>query len=118
MAGKYTRLGWQETADDDREIQPRQPVDSAVHRININTGEYEAVQGGGEVPDPRVGHTAATVGDDIYVFGGVSIQRFAVVHRHADAAARWCRYGRARGTRRRLPLLHLHVHLDPPFPAY
>ena len=55
------------------EIQPRQPVDSAVHRFDIKTGQYDEIRGEGDVPAPRVGHAAATIADDIYIFGGVSL---------------------------------------------
>ena len=62
------------------EESPREPVDNAVHVFTIpgstvEEADYRLVQAqpssdGGEVPSPRVGHTAAAVGDRIYVFGG------------------------------------------------
>ena len=54
------------------EIQPRVPVDNNVHRIDISNGTYEVVTVTGDAPSARVGHTAASIGSDIYVFGGVS----------------------------------------------
>ncbi|ORX36726.1 hypothetical protein BD324DRAFT_651210 [Kockovaella imperatae] len=52
------------------EIQPRQPCDNVVHKIGIQDGKYEEVPGSGDIPPPRVGHVAATVSNQIYVFGG------------------------------------------------
>lgn len=62
------------------EERPREPVDNAVHVLTIPGSTVEeadyrlvpaqASSDGGEIPSPRVGHTAAVVGDRIYVFGG------------------------------------------------
>ena len=62
------------------EIQPRQPVDNDMHiytmpPLGISEADYECVkaQAAGEneeMPAPRVGHTAATIGNCIYIFGG------------------------------------------------
>ncbi|KAI4097381.1 MAG: hypothetical protein L6R37_006817 [Teloschistes peruensis] len=62
------------------EEKPRQPVDNHMHVLTlpsstVNEVDYrcfsaESPQGKDEVPPPRVGHTAAVVGDRIYVFGG------------------------------------------------
>lgn len=57
-----------------REVNPREPVDGSVHRIDLASGAYTELRGQGDVPDPRVGHTAAAIGGAIYVFGGVSAQ--------------------------------------------
>jgi hypothetical protein len=53
------------------EINPRQPVDSAIHVIDLKTGLYERVEGEGEVPQARVGHVAGVINNEIYIFGGV-----------------------------------------------
>jgi N-acetylneuraminic acid mutarotase len=53
------------------EIKPREPVSNSVHVIDLKTGQYEEVSGSGDVPQARVGHTAAVVDSEIYVFGGV-----------------------------------------------
>jgi len=55
-----------------REIKPREPVSNSVHRIDLKTGDYKEIEGKGEAPQARVGHTAATVNGEIYIFGGVS----------------------------------------------
>ncbi|KAL9581078.1 MAG: hypothetical protein Q9212_004112 [Teloschistes hypoglaucus] len=62
------------------EETPRQPVDNHMHVLTlpsstVNEVDYrffpaESPEGKDEVPPPRVGHTAAVVGDRIYVFGG------------------------------------------------
>ena len=62
------------------EQQPREPVDNHVHVFTLQfpiTAEvdYQIIQAkattsDGEVPCPRVGHTATVVDDRIYVFGG------------------------------------------------
>lgn len=56
---------------DHREIKPRSPVDNALHVVDLKTGAYEKVEGRGDVPEQRVGHVAAVVDGEIYVFGGV-----------------------------------------------
>jgi uncharacterized protein YcsI (UPF0317 family) len=61
-----------DTADAASEIKPREPVSSTVHCIDIKTGDYNEIKGTGDIPQPRVGHTAATIDGEIYVFGGVS----------------------------------------------
>jgi hypothetical protein len=60
-------------ADAASEIKPREPVSNTVHRIDIKTGEYNEIKGTGDIPQARVGHTAATIDGEIYVFGGVSL---------------------------------------------
>lgn len=50
------------------EIEPRKPVDNRLHVVDVQSGEYEAVQGEGDVPEARVGHTGVAVGDNIYIF--------------------------------------------------
>ena len=61
------------------EEQPRVPVNNHVHVLTLpqsehDLGDYHTViptsAQGAEVPCPRVGHTAATVDDRIYIFGG------------------------------------------------
>lgn len=62
------------------EQQPREPVDNHVHVFTLQTsGNYpadyqiitaKATTSQGEIPCPRVGHTASVVDDHIYVFGG------------------------------------------------
>ena len=61
-----------DTADATSEIKPREPVSNTVHCIDIKTGEYNEIKGTGDLPQARVGHTAATINGEIYVFGGVS----------------------------------------------
>ncbi|KAL2047704.1 hypothetical protein N7G274_000746 [Stereocaulon virgatum] len=62
------------------EEQPRQPVDNHVHVFTLPSSEHDEVDyqvipaqaatEKGELPPPRVGHTADAVDDRIYVFGG------------------------------------------------
>lgn len=62
------------------ELQPRQPVSNAVDTLSLPLSsdanlehesiEAKAVDGGDAVPPARVGHTAATARDCIFVFGG------------------------------------------------
>jgi hypothetical protein len=62
------------------EISPREPVDSDMHVITLPSGtvssaDYQSIPAkpettGGEVPEKRVGHTAAVIGERIFVFGG------------------------------------------------
>lgn len=61
------------------EIRPREPVDNVMHiytlpALDTAEADYQDIQAkaseGGDVPAPRVGHTAAVVEDRIYVFGG------------------------------------------------
>jgi len=61
------------------EIQPREPVDNVMHIYTIPSldsaeADYQDIPAqasdGGDVPAPRVGHTAAVVEGRIYVFGG------------------------------------------------
>jgi len=54
------------------EINPREPVDGAVHCVDLETGAYERIEGKGDVPQSRVGHVAGAINGTIYVFGGVS----------------------------------------------
>jgi N-acetylneuraminic acid mutarotase len=61
------------SANWDSEIKPREPVSSSVHCIDLKTGDYEEIEGRGEIPQARVGHTAATVNGEIYIFGGVRL---------------------------------------------
>ena len=62
------------------EINPREPVDNDMHVITLPSGtvssaDYRSIRAkpdstGGEVPEKRVGHTAAVIGERIFVFGG------------------------------------------------
>lgn len=62
------------------EEKPREPVDSHMHvftlpALELDEADYkvipaEASTSEGDVPCPRVGHTASAVDDRIYVFGG------------------------------------------------
>lgn len=62
------------------EEKPRQPVDNDIHAFTLPSSEvdsqadyihYPAVgKDNGEVPAPRLGHTASVIDDRIYVFGG------------------------------------------------
>jgi hypothetical protein len=54
------------------EINPRQPVDGAVHQVDLVIGAYERIEGQGDVPQSRVGHVVGVINSNIYVFGGVS----------------------------------------------
>ena len=54
------------------EITPREPCDNVVHKIDLKTVQYEQIHGRGDVPAPRVGHVAAAIAGQIYIFGGVS----------------------------------------------
>lgn len=52
------------------EISPREPVDNDMHIITLSSGDYKKVAAAGDVPEKRVGHTAAVIGERIFVFGG------------------------------------------------
>ena len=58
------------------EIRPREPVGNDVHSITLppsggTEADYKVIPAvGGEIPQPRVGHTANVIDDRIYVFGG------------------------------------------------
>ncbi len=62
------------------EEQPREPVSDEMHiytlpSSGVSEADYQKVAAqaspdGGEIPPPRVGHTANAVGDKIYIFGG------------------------------------------------
>ena len=61
------------------EVRPREPVDNVMHiytlpALDTSEADYQDIPAkasdGGDVPAPRVGHTAAVVQDRIYVFGG------------------------------------------------
>lgn len=62
------------------EIAPREPVDNSMHVLNLALPQssscgYEAIaakaaSGSSEIPQARVGHSSATIGKHIYVFGG------------------------------------------------
>ncbi|RSH83811.1 hypothetical protein EHS25_005426 [Saitozyma podzolica] len=79
------------------EVQPRKPVDNALHVIDLATGEHTVVQGKGDVPEPRVGHTAVVLGGRIYVFGGrggtamTPLEEFSCLHRFHPSDSTWTR---------------------------
>jgi hypothetical protein len=62
------------------EINPREPVDNDMHIITLPSGsvssaDYRSIPakpdtGSGAVPEKRVGHTAAVIGERIFIFGG------------------------------------------------
>ncbi len=62
------------------EEKPREPVDNHMHVFTLPSSEddevdyqvipAEASAGAGDMPPPRVGHTASKVDDRIYIFGG------------------------------------------------
>ena len=57
------------------EIKPREPVGNDMEIVTLPSGTAEAdykcvAPRGDEVPPPRVGHTAVSISDNIYVFGG------------------------------------------------
>ena len=62
------------------EVTPREPVGNDMHIItlpydSLSSSDYKSIPAqpgvpGGEVPEKRVGHTAAAVGERIFVFGG------------------------------------------------
>jgi hypothetical protein len=58
------------------EVSPREPVDNDMHIIvlpsaTVVEADYKTVPARGiEVPEKRVGHTAAVIGERIFVFGG------------------------------------------------
>lgn len=56
------------------EIKPREPVDASVHAFTIDkeggSSQSNITDVKGDAPPARVGHTAARVKDDIYIWGG------------------------------------------------
>ncbi|TVY60813.1 Nitrile-specifier protein, partial [Lachnellula suecica] len=60
------------------EISPREPIDNAMHILTLPSGsvseaDYRSIPASSttnEVPEKRVGHTAAVIGERIFVFGG------------------------------------------------
>lgn len=54
------------------ELEPRRPVDTDVHVVDLKDGCYERVEASG-APSPRVAHAGAAVDGKVYIFGGVSI---------------------------------------------
>ncbi|RDL37650.1 Uncharacterized protein BP5553_05083 [Venustampulla echinocandica] len=62
------------------ETKPREPVDNDMHVITLPSGtvtsaDYRSIPArpetaGGEVPEKRVGHTSAIIGERIFIFGG------------------------------------------------
>lgn len=62
------------------EITPREPVDNDMHIITLPSGtvssaDYKSMpakpeSAGGAIPEKRVGHTAAVIGERIFIFGG------------------------------------------------
>ncbi|RDW91087.1 Kelch-containing protein [Coleophoma crateriformis] len=52
------------------EISPREPVDNDMHIITLSSGDYQKVAAAGDIPEKRVGHAAAVIGERIFMFGG------------------------------------------------
>ena len=59
------------------EITPREPIDNDMHIVTLpagpdnNSADYQSTKAqGAEVPEKRVGHTAAVIGARIFIFGG------------------------------------------------
>ncbi|KAI8807321.1 hypothetical protein BJ742DRAFT_710693 [Cladochytrium replicatum] len=53
------------------EHAPRQPIDNTIHIFDLNTGSWvDPIVPGAFTPSPRVGHASASIGKDIYYFGG------------------------------------------------
>ncbi|KAL4785052.1 hypothetical protein BJX76DRAFT_367203 [Aspergillus varians] len=57
------------------ELRPREPVDSAVHRISISDhqaegAEISTISGLPNTPQPRVGAASTTLGGKVYIFSG------------------------------------------------
>jgi hypothetical protein len=53
------------------EINPREPVDSSIHVLDLTSGSYDEFKCHGDIPEPRVGHVAGVVDGEIIIFGGV-----------------------------------------------
>ncbi|KAK9825908.1 hypothetical protein WJX81_004489 [Elliptochloris bilobata] len=84
------------------EHEPRKPIDSQIHRYDLNSGVWELLQTNGTPPTPRVATSAAAVGGKIYYFGGRSGVDMAEgplndLHVFDTASAAWRAVG-ARGT--------------------
>jgi hypothetical protein len=62
------------------EISPREPVDNDMHIVtlpynSLSSADYRTIPAkpeitGGEVPEKRVGHATAVIGERIFMFGG------------------------------------------------
>ncbi|TXT07336.1 hypothetical protein VHUM_03056 [Vanrija humicola] len=51
------------------EIDPRRPVDNAIHVLDLSGGGIETLAAP-DAPEPRVGHVAGVIGGVVYIFGG------------------------------------------------
>lgn len=80
----YHQDGQRQFSDISSEIQARQPVENIVHVVDISTGEYQTIEAKGDAPPPRVGHTGVAIGEDIYVFGGVSTTSLSHYWKESD----------------------------------
>lgn len=54
----------------------RTPIDSVVTAYDLKTYHWTKIEATGSTPTPRVGHTAARVGNAFYIFGGRSGESF------------------------------------------
>lgn len=54
------------------EHEPRTPIDSVLCEYDLESGQWAQRACTGEAPSPRVAHTAAVVGQSLYIFGGRS----------------------------------------------
>ena len=52
--------------------QCRTPIDSRLFEYDLESGQWSECACTGDVPSPRVAHTAAAVGQSLYIFGGRS----------------------------------------------
>ncbi|WVF65845.1 hypothetical protein IAT40_000582 [Kwoniella sp. CBS 6097] len=80
------------------EINPREPVDGDIHRIELSSGNYERIKASGDVPEPRVGHVAGVIDGKIYVFGGrggpamTPLNEGGAVHVFDPSSSIWSRF--------------------------
>ena len=69
----------------DIDILFRTPIDSIMHKCDLSSSCWTRVEAKGNLPSPRVGHTAARVGGSVYIFGGRSGKTASVVTVLCDA---------------------------------
>ncbi|KAI4146129.1 MAG: hypothetical protein L6R39_003574 [Caloplaca ligustica] len=94
------------------EEEPRQPVDNDMHILTlpsstVNEVDYKVVKGStenGDVPAARVGHTAAVIGNRIYVYGGrggksmEALEEDGAVWEYDTKLNQWSRINPAKGS--------------------
>ncbi|CAL5218389.1 g61 [Coccomyxa viridis] len=74
------------------EHEPRTPIDSALSEYDFETGQWAYRGCTGEIPSPRVGHTAALVGQSLYIFGGrsgIEMGRLSDLHSFDCESGTW-----------------------------